>query len=176
MAFLGIGHEHWSAHRGLMAAGLFHPAIALLRLQFEVTLKGFWVSHAAPDRWIETMGTVRLRQSDGRAFEPDVPGIGELLKDLERTAPPPAVALLSLFKSIAWRELNSFVHGGALALSNLVHPMPEAFLVQILRNANGVWAMGMMLAASHLQDKGQVLLVAAAQHAHRECLPGSPSA
>jgi len=173
MVHVGLAHEHWAAQRTLMASGLFHPAIALLRLQFEATLKAFWVAHAAPEGWIERMGTVRLRESDGRVFEPDVPKVGELLKDLERTAPPRASALLLLFKSIAWRELNSFVHGGALALSNLVHTMPEPFLVQILKNANGVWGMGMMLAASQLQDKSRVLQVVAAHHAHRECLPTS---
>ncbi|MGF6492198.1 hypothetical protein ABIE56_000351 [Luteibacter sp. 621] len=171
MAFLGLAHEHWMAQRALMGAGLFHSAIALLRLQFEATLKAFWVAHAATDHWIARMGTVRVRDSDGRIQEPDVPSIGELLKDLERTAPPRAAALLALFKSIAWRELNSFVHGGTLALSNLAHGMPEPFLVQMLKNANGVWGLGMVLAAAQLTDKTQVMRVIAAQHAHRDCLP-----
>lgn len=171
MVFLGLAHGHWMAQPGLMGAGIVHPAIALLRLQFEATLKAFWVAHAAGDGWIERMGTVRARDSDGRIHEPDVPTIGELLKDLERTAPPRGAALLALFKSIAWRELNSFVHGGTLALSNLAHGMPESFLVQMLRNANGVWGLGAMLAAAQLTDKTQVLRMVAAQHAHRECLP-----
>lgn len=173
MVYVGLAHEHWAAQRILMASGRFHPAIALLRLQFEATLKAFWVAYAAPDSWIEKMGTVRLRSSDGRVFEPDVRNVGELLKDLERTAPPQASALLTLFKSIAWRELNSFVHGGTLALSNLVQPMPETFLVQMLRNANGVWGIGMMLVATQLRDKSRVPQVIAAQHAYRDCLPAN---
>lgn len=98
---LGLAHEHWVAQRGLMHAGLFHPAIALLRLQFEATLKAFWVAHAATDGWVSQMSTVSLRESDGRVREPKLPSIGELVKDIERTAPPRAAALLSLFTSIA---------------------------------------------------------------------------
>jgi len=171
MVFLGLAHEHWCAQRGLLDAGFNHPAIALLRLQFEATLKAFWIAHAATDRWIERMGTVRVRDSDGRVSEPDLPKVGGLLKDLERTAPPRAAELLALFKSIAWRELNSFVHGGTLALSNLAHGMAEPFLVQMLRNANGVWGLGMVLAAAQLTDKAQMFRVVAAQRAHRDCLP-----
>lgn len=173
---LGLAHEHWVAQRGLRHAGLFHPAIALLRLQFEATLKAFWIGHAATDRWVSQMSTVSLRESDGRVREPKLPSIGELVKDIERTAPPRAAALLSLFKSIAWHELNSFVHGGVLALSNLVAPMPELFLVQMLKNANGVWELASMLMASQLDDDQRILAVAAAQLAYPDCLPerGTP--
>ncbi|WP_448110032.1 DUF6988 family protein [Luteibacter jiangsuensis] len=171
MAFVGLAHEHWMAQRGLISAELFHSAIALLRLQFEATLKAFWVAHAAADGWIEKMGSLRVRDSDGRVHEPDMPSIVDLLKELERTAPPRVSVLLSLFKSIAWRELNSFVHGGTLALSTLVQQLPEPFLAQMLRNANGVWGMAAMLAASQLRDKSRMLQVVNAQHAYRDCLP-----
>lgn len=49
MVYTGLDHEHWMARRTLMASGLFYPAIAFLRLQFEATVQAFWVDHAAPD-------------------------------------------------------------------------------------------------------------------------------
>lgn len=42
MVFLGLAHEHWVAIRSLAGLGLNHSAIALIRLQFESTLKAFW--------------------------------------------------------------------------------------------------------------------------------------
>src|SRR4051812_559391 len=57
--FLGLAHEHWLGLRVLMAEGLSHSAIGLLRLQFEATLKGFWVQFAATDNWIEKAGVIR---------------------------------------------------------------------------------------------------------------------
>jgi hypothetical protein len=83
--FLDLSHEHWLSLRVLMGDGLNHLAIGLLRLQFEATLKGFWVKFAATDHWIERAGVIR--EFNGHLVEPELPKVGEMLKDVERTAP-----------------------------------------------------------------------------------------
>jgi hypothetical protein len=167
--FLGIAHEHWLSLRILMADGLSHSAIGLLRLQFEATLKGFWVHFVATDPWIEKAGVIR--EVNGQLVEPDLPNVGEMLKDVERSAPPKAFALLDQFKSVAWRQLNSYVHGGMHALANFGGEFPPAFLVQIVTNANGVYGLAATLAGSLSTDPQRIQLAIAVQFAHPECLP-----
>lgn len=167
--FLGLAHEHWLSLRVLMADGLNHSGIGLLRLQFEATLKAFWVRFAAADSWIEKIGVIR--EVNHQLVEPDLPVVGKMLKDVERTAPPKAFALLDQFKSVAWRQLNSYVHGGMHALANLGGAFPAAFLVQIVANANGVYGLAATLAASLSNDPQRVQLAIASQFAHPECLP-----
>ncbi len=167
--FLGLAHEHWLSLRVLMAEGLSHSAIGLLRLQFEATLKGFWVHFVATDTWIEKAGVIR--EVNDQLVEPDVPSVREMLKDIERTAPPKAFALLDQFKSVAWRQLNSYVHGGMHALANFGGEIPATFLVQIVTNANGVYGLAATLAGSISTDPQRIQFAIAAQLAHPECLP-----
>jgi hypothetical protein len=167
--FLGLAHEHWLSLRVLMTEGLSHSAIGLLRLQFEATLKGFWVHFVATDPWIEKAGVIC--EINDKLVEPDLPNVGEMLKDVERTAPPNAFTLLNQFKRVAWRQLNSYVHGGMHALANFGGEFPAAFLVQIVANANGVYGLAATLAASLSTDPKRIQLIVAMQLAHPECLP-----
>ncbi|TPG04130.1 hypothetical protein EAH88_18655 [Rhodanobacter glycinis] len=167
--FLGLAHEHWLSLRVLMAEGLSHSAIGLLRLQFEATLKGFWVHFVATDPWIEKASVIR--EVNDHLVEPDLPNVSEMLKDVERAAPPKAFALLDQFKSVAWRQLNSFVHGGMHALANFGGEFPAAFLVQIVANANGVYGLAATLAGSLSTDPQRIQRAIVAQRAHPECLP-----
>jgi hypothetical protein len=167
--FLGLAHEHWLGLRVLMAEGLSHSAIGLLRLQFEATLKGFWVQFAATDHWIEKAGVIR--EVNGHLVEPELPKVGEMLKDVERTAPARAFSLLDQFKTIAWRQLNSYVHGGMHALANVGGDIPAHFLVQIVTNANGVYGLATTLAGSLSTDPQCAHRAVAVQFAHPACLP-----
>lgn len=169
ITFIGLAHEHWLGLRMLMAEGLSHSAIALLRLQFEATLKGFWVRFAATDNWIEKAGVIR--EINSRLVEPELPNVGEMIKDVQRTAPPKAYALLEQFKSIAWKQLNSYVHGGMYALANLGGEIPSSFLVQIVANANGIYGLAATLAGSLSIDPHRIEAVIAVQFAHPGCLP-----
>lgn len=56
---------------------------------------------------------------DGSVIEPPPKRADDLFKDIERTAPPGINALLMQFKQVAWKELNSYVHGGVHALANV---------------------------------------------------------
>jgi len=173
MVFLGLAHEHWVAIRSLAGVGLDHSAIALIRLQFEATLKAFWVWHAATDHWIQLCAQVNKRP-DGSVIEPPQQNTSAYFKDIERTAPPGIHALLTQFKTVAWNELNSYVHGGVHALANVGRKQPASFIVQLVCNSNGVAGLGAMLAASLTGDANRVDAVLAAQYAHIDVLPKGP--
>lgn len=173
MIFLGLAHEHWVAIRSLAGLGLNHSAIAIIRLQFEATLKAFWVWHAASDHWIEQCAVVK-KGLDGSVIEPPPRRTDALFKDIERTAPPDIHALLMQFKTVAWKELNSYVHGGVHALANVGREQPASFIVQLVCNSNGVAGLGAMLGASLTGDANRVDAVLAAQYAHIDVLPKGP--
>ncbi|SKB27856.1 hypothetical protein [Luteibacter sp. 22Crub2.1] len=173
MVFLGLAHEHWVAIRSLAGVGLNHSAIALIRLQFEATLKAFWVWHAATDHWIQLCAQVNKRP-DGSVIEPPRQNTSDYFKDIERTAPPGIHALLTQFKQVAWNELNSYVHGGVHALANVGREQPPLFIVELVCNSNGVAGLGAMLAASLTGDANRVDAVLAAQYAHIDVLPKGP--
>ena len=103
--FLDLSQQHWLAFRCLMGAGLTHSAIALLRLQFEATVKGFWVRYAASDEWIGRAGKVELK--DKRPIEPPSKTIAEMLKAIQRTAHPLIGEQLKEFEEVHLKPLNS---------------------------------------------------------------------
>jgi hypothetical protein len=173
MVFLGLSHEHWMAIRSLAGQGLNHSAIALVRLQFEATLKAFWVWHASTDHWIARCAVVEKRP-DGSVIEPPPKRTDDLFKDIERTAPPGIHALLTQFRQVAWKELNSYVHGGVHALANIGREQPAPFIIELICNSNGVAGLGAMLAASLTGDADRVDAVLTAQYTHIDCLPKGP--
>lgn len=167
--FLGLAHEHWVALRTLMASGLNHSAIALMRPQFEAVLKAFWVSHAATESWAAHYGVIR--QNNGAVVEPDIPRVFEMLNELKDTCHPKAFGQLSGFKDVSWKALNSYIHGGVHALSNLGTAMPAAFLRQVFVNANGIAGLGATLAATLINDPARIHAVIGAQFTFLDCLP-----
>jgi hypothetical protein len=172
--FLGLAHEHWMSLRTLMASGLNHSAIALMRPQFEAVLKAFWVSHVATEAWSAAYGVVR--QHKGAIIEPDMPRVFEMLNELKDTCHPKALGQLKGFKDVSWKALNSYIHGGVHALSNLTSDMPAAFLRQVLVNANGIAGLGATLAATLINDPARIHAVIGAQFAFLDCLPPTSAA
>lgn len=73
-------------------------------------------------------------------------------RTFERTAPPGIHTLLMQFMQVAWKEFNSYVHGGVHALANVGREQPVSFIIQLVCNSNGVAGLGAMLAASLTRD------------------------
>jgi hypothetical protein len=111
------------------------------------------------------------KRPDGSVIESPPKRIDDLFKDIERTAPPGIFALLMQFKQVAWKELNSYVHGGLHALANVGRKQPASFIVRLVCNSNGVARLGAILAASLTGNTDRVDAVLAAQYAHIDCLP-----
>lgn len=171
--FLALAERHWLSHRVLMASGLTHSAIPLMRLQFEATVKGFWVKFAAREAWIEKVATQETR--DGRPVEPKWKSIAELLDDLGKTAHPLIGVQLAEFRDSNLRPLHAFIHSGVLALSTLSGGLPESFCCELVRIANGLSSLSATLIAEMSSettgDADARYALLQAQLDHLDCLP-----
>jgi hypothetical protein len=167
--FLWLAQQHSFAFRCLLAGELTHSAIPLLRLQFEATVKGFWVNYAATDDWIEKAATVVLK--DNRPVEPPSKTINEMLKALQQTAHPLVGTQLREFEASNLKPLNSFIHSGISALSTLHRGLPEPFLCQIVRISNGLTALGATLFVEMSCSVEAQHALFAVQAAYLGCMP-----
>jgi hypothetical protein len=167
--FLSLSQQHALAFRCLMAGRLTHSAIPLMRLQFEATVKGFWVNYSASGEWIGRAGTVELKNS--RPVEPPNKSIADMLKALQRTAHPLVGVQLKEFEENNLRPLNSFIHSGISALSTLHCGLPESFCCQLVRISNGLAGLGATLMAEMSGTVEAIHAVLAAQAAHLNCMP-----
>jgi len=167
--FLELAQQHSLAFRCLMAGALTHSAIPLLRLQFESTVKGFWVNYAATDDWIGKAATVVLKNN--RPAEPPGRTINEMLMALQHTAHPLVGVQLREFEQSNLKPLNSFIHSGISALSTLHSGLPESFLCQIVRISNGLAGLGATLLAEIANNVDASHALFAVQAAHLGCMP-----
>ncbi|SEV96577.1 hypothetical protein [Luteibacter sp. 329MFSha] len=167
--FLELAQQHAFAFRCLMAGRLTHSAIPLLRLQFEATVKGFWVNYAATDEWIGKAATVVLK--DNRPVEPPGKTVNEMLTALQKTAHPLVGIQLREFEQSNLKPLNSFIHSGISALSTLHRGLPDSFLCQIVRISNGLAGLGATLLAEMANSVEANHALFAVQAAHLGCMP-----
>ncbi|MBB3227581.1 hypothetical protein FHW69_002204 [Luteibacter sp. Sphag1AF] len=167
--FLELAQQHALAFRCLMAGGLTHSAIPLLRLQFEATVKGFWVNYAATDDWIGKASTVVLKNN--RPVEPPGRTINEMLTALQQTAHPLVGVQLREFETSNLKPLNSFIHSGISALSTLHRGLPESFLCQIVRISNGLAGLCATLLAEMSNSAEANHALFEVQAAHMACMP-----
>ena len=167
--FLELAQQHALAFRCLISKGLTHSAIPLLRLQFEATVKGFWVHCAATDEWIGKAATVVLK--DNRPVEPPPHTIHEMLTALQQNAHPFIGVQLREFEASNLKPLNSFIHSGISALSTLHRGLPASCLCQIVRISNGLASLGATLLAEMSNSVDAKHALFAVQTAHLECLP-----
>ena len=166
-AFIALALQHWTSIRVLFEIGNRDSAIALLRCQFECTIKAFWVAFSASDSWIEKSSTVRLRD-DGQVAEP-AKSRDDMLDGLENKAPAVVVAQLRQFKVIAWRQMNSYIHSGMHPLATSGQDLPEKLLVQLLKNSNGLAALLATLSA--MKIPALMHAVINVQMQYKRCLP-----
>ena len=167
--FLELASQHALAFRCLMVDALTHSAIPLLRLQFEATVKGFWVKYAADEEWIRRAGNVELK--NGRPVEPPQVTLPDMLKALQDTAHPLIGVQLSEFKESNLKPLHSFVHSGISALSTLRCGLPDEFCCDVVRLSNGLAGLGATLLAEMALDEQVRLAVLTVQLNHLNCMP-----
>ncbi len=136
-----VAAEHGSSAVMLVAQGHLSSANAVLRSQFEATIRTGWLLYVASDEWI-------ANYLDGARRNPlkdpgSSPSVDEMIRGIERKAgeglAPAAVApQLRLVKEVAWGPLNSFVHAG-------IHPTTMQIVgytldgaIGTVRNANAL--------------------------------------
>src|SRR6266702_2092529 len=137
-----IALEHGSSLLLLVSTGHLSSALALLRVQFDAAVRALWILYGAPDTRI---AMIAAAISDGILKEPNnMPGIADMIAQLEQKAPPEVGRSLLVFKEAAWRPLSSFIHGGIYALHERYRQFPPEWATGTLRNSNGLSLMAAM--------------------------------
>ena len=135
-ALASLGFEHAQGLKHLVAAGLYTPAAALLRIQYESLVRALWVLYVAADSQAELMIAELTQETAKQASR--IPMLSQMLESIEEKAPHAPVAHLKEFKHYSWRPLSSFVHGGIHAVSRHGRGFPLELVLMKVRHSNGL--------------------------------------
>lgn len=140
-----IALEHGTAVLDLIESRRFNSAFALMRPQFESLVRGIWLAYAASDSWVEKLSQPLTHAAQQAANEG--PMLAEMLKQLDKSpdAPVHIVGQLKEYRDVAWKALNSFIHGGIHPLTRSVTGYSPALVYDALRNSNAVFAIATQL-------------------------------
>ncbi|MCA9640523.1 MAG: hypothetical protein KC492_07485 [Myxococcales bacterium] len=161
--------EHWTSARSLLRLGLLPSAIVVHRAQFEALARSIWLLYAAPDEQLSKLAATLSLESEQAAK--NMPQTADMMKALEKRAPPPAYAALFRFKENSWKALNSYAHAGIHPIRRHDDGYPARLLQDVLCNANGLAVVGCMQAAvlSGQQPLQRSILNVATEHP--SCMP-----
>lgn len=138
--------EHARATRLLISASMSTTAIGVQRMQFEALARSMWLLYAASEDEVG-IATAPLTAKAAKKADDDLPMAAEMVKALKGKTPPGADEMMAAYKAATLKPLHSFVHAGFHPLRRHVEGYPEALLLQIVGNCNGLLTMtGAMLA------------------------------
>lgn len=157
-----ISLHHGQALLSLLPA-LPASAIALVRPQYESLVRAVWATHAATDAQLQRLHAPLTIESQQAAKK--LPGVPEMLENLEASGPRGAAALLGRARDHLNDGLNSFVHGGIHPFARHHAGYPIGLLMDVLKNSN---AMGMLTLHVLLALPRQGEAVALVQALHAE--------
>jgi len=163
--------EHGLAMLTLLSDGFVSSGLCLLRPQYETLIRGFWLAYAKNDTWLNKLKSLdRLDASSLKKVEP--PMLAEMLKNLEGSeAPQNILQQLLEYKELAIAPLNSFTHGGVLAmLKNSSAPEPK-LLYDSIRNSNAIAAINMQMISHLAGNPEHVIPILQLHHRFVDCLP-----
>ena len=168
-AACSVSLEHARGLRMLLHEGLPTSAVSLMRPQYEALTRSVWLLYAASDTAVEKLQTPLTLASEKSAN--GLPSLSDMLGAIDGKAPPAATQMLTQFKDVTWRALNSFIHGGIHPLQRHIEGYPSPLLIDIVRNSNGLLtASGMMLAI--LSGNSDIAKrMSKIQYAFLDCLP-----
>lgn len=164
-----IALEHADGVLSLATAELAPSAAALLRVQFEALTRAMWLLYAATDADMETLRAPLSVETQSAAKK--LPMLVEMLKVLEKVAPPTAIRPLLQFKELSVGPMNSFVHSGVHPLQRRRQAFPLQLLDQVVRSSNGLNTMCGMLIAILSGDRTRVERMADIQRRFEDVLP-----
>ncbi|MCA3215175.1 MAG: hypothetical protein ING39_07125 [Burkholderiales bacterium] len=168
LRFAALSIEHWGAQRLLLAQGLDLSAYALIRVQFEVTIRALWIIECASERWLDAF---TAPQPSGKLGEPEMgPPVGEMLKAINERQPALA-SMLEGLKAASWAAMHSFVHGGARPLVHQIVGTSDYQVSAVLRNANGMALIATNVATIAVQSPALAGQVRRLQQEFSDCLP-----
>jgi hypothetical protein len=161
--------EHWASARTLLRLGLLPSAIVVHRAQFEALTRSIWLLYAASDDHVSKLIATLSLESEQAAK--NMPQTAEMMQDLAKKAPPQAYEALARFKENSWKALNSFAHAGLHPIRRHDDGYPVQLLHDVLRNANGLAAVGCMQAAALSGQQALQRSVLNITGKHPACMP-----
>lgn len=163
-----VALEHSVSLRQLVLNGNYTSAICIMRSQFEELTRGMWLFYVASESKIEnTMKTLsELSQNSDQK-----PSNSEMITKMHGKAPEQAVLMLTEFRDVQWKALNSYVHGGVHALQRHGAGYPEPLIIDIVKSSNGLLTMTAMMAAILAGNTVIAKDIAKIQRRHEACLP-----
>lgn len=164
----GISLEHGRAIRILLPQSP-PSAIALLRPQYESLVRAVWARHAARPGDISRLLAPLTLESQQAARK--LPSVSDMLAAIEKTGPRGAGALLARAKERLWDGLNSFIHGGIHPFRRGQEGYPLSLLTDLLKNANALSVLTLLVLADLTDDPAAVELAHALQGGFQDILP-----
>lgn len=163
--------EHATGALVLVGLGVFPPAYALMRPQYETALRGFWLAYSASDTWIAKLSQPLTLENAQRANKLPMPA--EMLEDLARSndAPQPIIEQLKMYSEVTWRALSSYTHGGLHPLARLLTGYPPQLSYDVVRNSNAIIALTAQLLSNLSGDARNMEPVSKFHKEFGDCLP-----
>ena len=163
-----VSIEHGRSLRLLISVDNRATAAAVLRLQFEATVRAIWLLYSATEAQVQSIQAAPGDMSDKDAS--DVPMVGKMIKELDGTAPPMAFEMASGFKQVLGAALNSHVHTGSHVLQRHARGFSPRMLARLVQHSNGLFTMAAMLLANVAGDDAAAAM-RAIQTSFADCLP-----
>lgn len=134
-----ISIEHRIAVKTLLETELYTSALALFRVQFESTVRAYWVLLSATNNQILKFQTTSIAELFKNEKMPMVSEMIEKLKNIEEIRP---MALqFEEFKFYSLKHLNSIVHTGKHSLVRSTFGLNEKQYSDVMKQSNGLTAM-----------------------------------
>lgn len=168
-----VSFEHWVSLRMLILAGCPTSAVSLMRLQFEALVRAMWLLYVASELAVEKLTSPLTSESEQAAK--NLPTVNQMLDEIAKgvgaTVPAAAHQMLSDFRDVQIKALNSFVHGGIHPLHRQSQGYPLPLILQVVQSANALATMSAMTLAILSGDETVTKSMRHIQRGFEDCLP-----
>ncbi|WP_407303714.1 DUF6988 family protein [Acinetobacter sp.] len=142
-----ISIEHGIAVKTLLETELYTSALALFRVQFESTVRAYWLLLSATNNQILKFQTTSIAEQFKNEKLPMVSEMIEKLKNIEEIRP---IALqFKEFKFYSLTHLNSIVHTGKHSLVRNTFGLNEKQYSDVMKQSNGLTTMAGQILLRH---------------------------
>jgi len=173
LGMCSVSLEHGLSLRILISARCPTSAVGLMRLQFEALTRAMWLLYAANE--LEVAKLTAALTVDSEQAAKNLPTVNAMIDDIGKrvgtTAPAAAHQMLTHFRDVQLKALNSFVHGGIHSLRRHTDGFPVPFIVQIVCSSNALSTMAAMTLAILSGDAAIAKTISRIQREFADCLP-----
>ncbi|NNH76124.1 hypothetical protein HLH17_00155 [Acinetobacter sp. ANC 5380] len=142
-----ISIEHGIAVKTLLETELYTSALALFRVQFESTIRAYWLLLSATNNQILKFQTTSIADLFKNEKIPMVSEMIEKLKNIEEIRP---MALqFEEFKFYSLKHLNLIVHTGKHSLVRSTFGLNEKQYSDVMKQSNGLTTMAGQILLRH---------------------------